>query len=1243
MRTWFLVALLLGLLTTTLAPAQQPSEALLTIAEKSNYQATSRHAEVMAFCEHLARISPVVRLTTFGTSVQGRKLPLLILADPPITTPAAAARSGKLVVFLEGNIHAGEVDGKEALLMLARELALAKDRPLLRDLVILIAPILNADGNDKMSKTNRPEQKGPPEVGERANAQGFDLNRDFVKLESPEVRAVVRLFHEWNPAVFIDMHTTNGSFHRYVITYDGSRHPATHPAIVKLLREQLLPAVGQKLKKETGYDSFFYGNFAAEHTRWETYPALPRFGLVYAGLQNRLGILCESYSYASYKDRVRGSKAFARGCLEYLAEHRKEISALLAETRRSTLDAGRNTRPEATLPLRFQPIARKEKVTILGYVEEEKNGKRLATTQPKDYPVAHVDAAKPTLSVARPAAYLFPPSYGQAVENLQRHGITVEELREDLDLEVEVTRVEKTDLGLTLFQNHRLRSLEASVRRQTRRVQAGTILVRTAQPLGTLAAYLLEPLADDGLGVWNFFDTHLKVGQDHPVLRLPAAVPLTVGGVRPLAEARKTKKPLTLEMLYNGKLPNLGGDPVSGITWLDDGEHFLQIKEGKLYKVHALSGKASLFLDADRYSKSLATIPGLSPDRVHQLARGPFYRMNPGRTGALLNHENDLYVAFFDGSKAIRLTRTQEPEELAEFSPDGKRVAFVRSKNLHVVDLATQTELALTKDASETVSNGQADWVYFEEIFNRNEKAFWWSPDSSRIVFIRFDDAPVHPFTVLNHLPVRQKTENTPYPKSGDPNPTIKLGIASAHGGPVRWIGRGNYSENASLVSRVGWLPSSEKVYFTMQDRAQTWLDLCTVSRDGGEPECLFREKTRAWVEDLGPPHFFKDGSFLWFSERSGWKHLYHMTAEGKLKAPVTSGPWEARTLHGGDPTEQWLYFSGTKDSHIGLNLYRIKPDGTGLTRLTQAPGDHRVQVSPRGNLFIDSWSDRFTPTRVQLAHTDGIKARMLDTNPVYAREEYQLARPEFVQIQTPDGFALEGMVMKPPHFDPRKRYPVWFKTYAGPHTPTIYDNWQGGRIDDQVMAQLGFVIFRMDPRSASGKGACSAWTAYRQLGVQELKDIEVGIKWLTAHPWVDPTRVGMSGHSYGGFITSYALTHSKLFAAGIAGAPVTDWHNYDSIYTERYMNTPQENPKGYAATSVVRAASKLHGKLLIVHGIMDDNVHVQNTIQLVDELQKANRDFELMMYPRARHPIHGKHYQKLLIEFMRRELKPGS
>jgi dipeptidyl-peptidase-4 len=412
----------------------------------------------------------------------------------------------------------------------------------------------------------------------------------------------------------------------------------------------------------------------------------------------------------------------------------------------------------------------------------------------------------------------------------------------------------------------------------------------------------------------------------------------------------------------------------------------------------------------------------------------------------------------------------------------------------------------------------------------------------------------------------------------------------------------------------------------------------------------LWRETSKAWVDDPGPPTFLKDGSFLLPSARTGYNHLYRFDASGKLLNAVTSGDWETTCgpfqqppIKQVDETNGWVYFTGKRDNPIASDLYRVKLDGSNLQRLTSAPGDHRVSLSPRGPLFIDTWSNHAAPTQVRLCRTDGTLARTLDTNPVPDLEEYRRGKFELVKIPTPDGFVLEGSVLKPPDFDPQKKYPVWLMIYAGPHMPTMHDAWGGGRVYEEMVAQLGFIVFHCDPRSASGKGHVSTWTAYRRLGVPELKDLETAVRWLTAHPWADANRVGISGTSYGGFMTLFALTHSKLFAAGAAGAAVTDWRDYDTIYTERYMNTPQENPGGYDATSVVKAARNLHGKLLLIHGMMDDNVHVQNSMQLVEALQQADKDFEIMFYPRARHGFHGRHYQRLTLEFMKRTLRPGT
>ncbi|HEY7156854.1 MAG TPA: M14 family metallopeptidase, partial [Gemmataceae bacterium] len=489
-----LLPLLALLFSVGVARTDKPAAPLRTVAEKSDYKATSRHADVVDFCERLSKLSPCVRLGELGKSGEDRKLPLVIVADPPVATPEEAAKSGKLVVLAMGNIHAGEVDGKEALLMLAHELATAKEATLLKDLVVVFAPIFNADGNEQISKEHRREQAGPVEgVGIRANAAGLDLNRDYVKLDSPEVRALVRFFNKWDPAIFIDCHTTNGSHHRYTITYEGPVCPAGDAKLIAFVRDEMLPEVGRRLEKRSGYKSFFYGNFSRDRTRWETVPAIPRYGTHYFGLRNRIGILSESYSYAPFRDRVFATRDFVRAIFEHTAANKDKIRALLGDARKE--------KEQIALRHRMTPLP--GRTTVLGFEEERKDGRNVATDRPKDYTVEYIGVAEATLSVRRPYAYLFPSSWTKVVEILQRHGLTVEELREDIDLDVEIYKIDNV-LKTAFFQKRQLFEVGATSRKETRRIAAGTIVVRTNQPLGTLAAYLLEPRAEDGLCAWNF-------------------------------------------------------------------------------------------------------------------------------------------------------------------------------------------------------------------------------------------------------------------------------------------------------------------------------------------------------------------------------------------------------------------------------------------------------------------------------------------------------------------------------------------------------------------------------------------------------------------------------------------------------------------------------------------------------------------------------------------------------------------
>ncbi|HEV3384076.1 MAG TPA: DPP IV N-terminal domain-containing protein, partial [Gemmata sp.] len=882
------------------------------------------------------------------------------------------------------------------------------------------------------------------------------------------------------------------------------------------------------------------------------------------------------------------------------------------------------------------------KLQILGYVEELKDGKRISTDKPKTYELDWLAQVKPEQLVSQPYAYLIPPSYVPVIENLQRHGVKVEELLEDIELDIEANLVTSVEAASRPFQKHNLLTVEAKPHAARRMISAGTLVVKTEQKQGDLATYLLEPQAEDGLTTWGFFSNGILPGKDFPVLRLPKSYPLTLGSVAPLPENRITNRPINDELVFGvgSTIGALQRTPATPLAWLD-GEHFLQGKDGKLWKADARTGKAESFADPEAIKKSLEAIKEVNAATAEKLSKGTAFRMNPDRTGFLFDIGFDLGLAYFDGRPAVRLTKAGSGSRFVTFAPDGKSIAFVRGSNLFAVNVEKPEEKQLTTDGGGDIVNAHGDWVYEEEIFNRNGKAFWWSPDGKQLAFMRFDDAPVRRFNIVNLNSLQPKMETYPYPKTGDPNPLVKIGVVPAAGGKAVFLDYGEYPPDGIVISRVGWMPNSKAVFAYVQNRTQTWLDFVVWDTPESKPRKLFRETTKAWVEDLGQPHFLPDGSFLLVSERSGWKHLYHFAADGKSIAPVTSGEWEVHDVLRVDAESKQVYFTAAMTSPTGTDLCRATFGGK-TELLTEKGKTHSVTLALSGPLFIDRFSDSKTPQQSAVWDADNGVVRKLDTNPVRERDELKFGKTERVRIAMKDGFELEAMITYPPVFDPKKKYPVWIFTYAGPHAPTVRDGFGGGRMMDNTLGTSGIIVFRVDPRSASGKGAQSAWSCYKQLGVQELKDLEEAVGWICQNPWADAARVGISGHSYGGFMAAFALTHSKVFAAGIASAPVTDWKLYDTIYTERYMLTPKENADGFAKSSCVAAAKNLHGRLLIVHGMIDDNVHMQNSVQLVDALQKAGKDFELMFYPESRHGIGSPHYNKLQLEFIRRTMGVG-
>ena len=707
------------------------------------------------------------------------------------------------------------------------------------------------------------------------------------------------------------------------------------------------------------------------------------------------------------------------------------------------------------------------------------------------------------------------------------------------------------------------------------------------------------------------------------------------------------QKLLTIEDIFDpARKVNFSGT-VPNIRWLKDGRHYLLANDAtkkdlpRLQKVDAVTGAAVPFFDAAKMQAAFTALGGVAEQDAKQLANRASYQLNNDETAMLINWNNDLFYYQLGSDKAVRVTNNPEEEVGETFSPNDRMLGFVRNNNIYVYDLAAQRERRLTIDGSPKILNGRLDWVYQEELYGRgNFEAYWWSPDSTRLAYLRLDENPVPEFTVVDHIPYHQALEVTPYPKAGDPNPVVQLGVVSAAGGVTRWVDTYKYQPSDLLIVRVTWTPDGKKVVYQAQNREQTFLDLNFADAGDGKSNTILHETSKAWVGINDNPNFLKDGSFLWQSERTGWDHFYHYSADGKLLQQLTDGRWEVSSFESIDEDKGFLYFTATEHSAIAPQAYRVNLDGTGLKQVTTGEGSHKVAISPDSRLFIDNWNDVNTPTQTRLYDADGKLVRVIAENKVDALKQYKLGTAEFLQVKTRDGFLMEAMMIKPPDFDPARRYPVLEFTYSGPHAPQVKNGWGASTyMWHQLLAERGYIIWICDNRTASGKGLESTWPVYKNFGELELRDLEDGVAWLRSQPYVDGSRIGIWGWSYGGFMTSYALTHSQSFKMGIAGGTVSDWRNYDSIYTERYMQTPQNNPEGYKKSSPVNFAKDLHGKLLLIHGAMDDNVHVQNTIQFTYELQKAGKQFQLMLYPKSRHgvtdPLLVKQMRTMMTEFI--------
>jgi len=678
-------------------------------------------------------------------------------------------------------------------------------------------------------------------------------------------------------------------------------------------------------------------------------------------------------------------------------------------------------------------------------------------------------------------------------------------------------------------------------------------------------------------------------------------------------------KKITYEQAYLNKEPRLL-KPLTAGSWLDDTSYLLRerdekLKTTRLMKVAAATGEKTLFLDYDGLQKIL-------PQGVVAAAAA---EVSPDYSRFIYSHQNDLYLYIRKTQTLRRLTATPEEEKNPRLSPDSKSLAYTRANNLYAFDLDSGLEYQITADGSETVYNGWASWVYFEEILGRGSRyaAFWWSPDSRKIAFLRFDDSPVPIFPIFRSTGVHGELENQRYPKSGDPNPKVKLGIVALPDNKVVWA---DFDENADhYVAWPFWLPASDRLAVQWMNRGQDNIKIFSVDPKTGGKEEILDEKQAAWVEFFEDLYFFKDGSgFLLRSDVDGWRHLYAYDLKGKLRARLTEGSWQVAGISLVDEKNKWVYFSANKERSTETGLYRVRFDGQGLEHLSKEPGSHFCQVSPGASYFLDMSTSVEHPSRQDLFRSDGTRVRNVDSSESPTLKEYALAKKELFTIPTEDGYSLPAYWILPPDFDESKKYPVVFTVYGGPGAPTVSNSYPP--VPWLYLAQEGIIVLSVDHRGSGHFGKKGAALMHRSLGKWEMDDLSQAVKWLRQKPFVDAAKIGITGGSYGGYTTCLALTYgADYFTHGIASSSVTDWKLYDSVYTERYMDTPAENKEGYEFGSVMTHAKNLKGVLFLEHGDMDDNVHMQNTVQLIDALMEQDKNFEYMIFPNQRHGFGGK------------------
>ena len=666
------------------------------------------------------------------------------------------------------------------------------------------------------------------------------------------------------------------------------------------------------------------------------------------------------------------------------------------------------------------------------------------------------------------------------------------------------------------------------------------------------------------------------------------------------------KKDLSTDQMLHGGATGITQPLPVFAGWIDD-SHFLIRRQSNIngtpqtYMVDCKTGKEILATKEEVTHKK---------DRKTVYLRG-----------------TDIYIKENDLPEE-RITNDSDKKINPVLSPDNNYVAYTKNNNLYTINLASKKITQLTFDGSDVILNGYASWVYMEEILGRASRyrSFWWSPDSKRIAFFRSDESMVPVFNIVSEEGQHGKLVQERYPKAGDPNPSVKVGLVSPDGGKIVWS---DFKENDDQYFGLPyWRPDSNALWVQWMNRGQDSLIVYEINKENGSKKPVYTETQKTWIEldDMGKRiTFLQDGkNFIVQSNHTGWNMLYLYDMKGQLVNPITTGEFTVTEINFIDEKKQIIYFTCRKDNSTCFDLYKIKFDGKGLQRLTFGNFNHAVNISPEGSYFLTTYSNVSTPGKMALVNNRGKMIKEIGDARGPNFEDYNIAKTEIVRVQSEDGlFSLPMKITWPLHFDSTKTYPVLISIYGGPNAGTVYDGFSFNG-QTEWWAKEGLIQVSMDHRASGQFGKMGVNYMYRNLGYWEMKDWIQCVKWLINHG-ADKNKIAISGFSYGGYMSCYALTYgSDYFNYGLAGGSVTDWSLYDSHYTERYMDTPKENPEGYKSSSVLNYVDRYKGLLRIYHGTMDDNVHMQNSLQLVKKLQDAKKHFEFMVYPGGLHGWSG-------------------